>query len=53
MARIGIADPPPLPHAKGGFRPRDKSYRDYYTPATRDAVARQFAREIELLGYEF
>jgi hypothetical protein len=53
LAKIGIADPPPLPHAKGGFRPRDKSYRDYYTPSSRDAVARQFAREIALLGYEF
>lgn len=53
MARVGINDPPPLPRAKGNFRPRDKSYRDYYTDASRDLIARRFAREIALMGYQF
>jgi hypothetical protein len=53
MARIGIADPPPLPRAKASFRPADASYRAHYTPASRETVARRFAREIDLLGYVF
>ena len=28
-------------------------YRDYYTPRTRELVARRFARDIEAFGYEF
>jgi hypothetical protein len=28
-------------------------YQEYYTPFTRDLVAREFAREIEMFGYEF
>jgi hypothetical protein len=28
-------------------------YREFYTPETRDLVAREFAREIEMFGYEF
>ena len=53
MARIGVSAPPPLPHAKGNWRPRDKAYRDYYNEVSRKAVAGQFAREIDLLGYVF
>jgi len=30
-----------------------RDYRDYYTPATRDLVARAFARDIETFGYDF
>jgi hypothetical protein len=30
-----------------------RDYRQYYTPATRDRVAREFARDIELFGYDF
>ncbi|HEX4342759.1 MAG TPA: sulfotransferase family 2 domain-containing protein [Verrucomicrobiae bacterium] len=30
-----------------------KDYRTYYTPATRDLVAKHFQRDIELFGYEF
>lgn len=52
-AKFGLSDPPPLPRAKGNFRPKDKTYRDYYTDASRKAVAKQFAREIDLLGYMF
>jgi hypothetical protein len=53
MSVVGVDDPPPLPRAKGNWRPRDKSYRDYYNEVSRKAVARQFAREIDLLGYVF
>ena len=28
-------------------------YREFYTPQTRELVAREFAREIEMFGYEF
>jgi hypothetical protein len=28
-------------------------YREFYTPETRDMIAREFAREIEMFGYEF
>lgn len=41
-------------------RPLDKvnasrrgDYRSYYTPQLRDAVARLYARDLELFGYEF
>jgi hypothetical protein len=30
-----------------------RDYRDYYTPATRDLVARAFAGDIEMFGYDF
>jgi len=30
-----------------------RDYRLYYTPATRDLVAKHFRRDIELFGYEF
>jgi hypothetical protein len=53
MAEIGVADPPSLPRAKASFRPTDASYRAHYTPASRETVARRFAREIDLLGYSF
>jgi len=46
--RIGIeAD---LPRLNAFPRPH---YREFYTPEARDIVAREFAREIELFGYEF
>ena len=41
-------------------RPLDKvnesrraDYRDYYTPELKDAVARLYARDLELFGYDF
>jgi hypothetical protein len=42
-----------LPRAKTNFRPTTLPYRDYYDDDTRDIVARWYAREIELLDYEF
>jgi hypothetical protein len=43
---------PELPHAKSYSRPA-RSYRELYTPETRDHVAALFAGVVEGLGYEF
>ena len=54
MARLGVEDPVPLPHMKGGVRPREsRDYRTYYDDESRDFVARECAAMIELCGYEF
>jgi hypothetical protein len=50
--RIGI-EPPALPRVKAAYRPEKGEYRSYYDPATRDAVARAFHREIAWWGYAF
>jgi hypothetical protein len=39
-----------LPHKKKSIR---KDYREYYTPTTRDAVARLYRKDIETFGYSF
>jgi chondroitin 4-sulfotransferase 11 len=49
MERIG-APHVSLPHVR---RSQDADYRSYYDTALRDAVARRYARDIELFGYEF
>jgi chondroitin 4-sulfotransferase 11 len=49
--RIGL--PPHLTLPKLQANPRPVDYRSYYSPATRDLVASRFARDIELLAYEF
>lgn len=41
---------PPLPHVNKSIR---ADYRDYYTPHTRDLIAKRFRRSIEAFGYEF
>ena len=46
-SRIGIDAP--LSHENRSERAA--SYREYYTPETRDIVARHFARDIERFGY--
>ncbi|MGQ0742390.1 MAG: hypothetical protein ACT4OG_08895 [Alphaproteobacteria bacterium] len=53
LTRAGIAEPPALPRAKAAYRPEPADYRKHYSPQSRDAVARKFAREIELFGYSF
>jgi len=39
-----------LPHANVSDH---RDYRTYYTPETRDFVAKQFRRDIEMFGYDF
>lgn len=39
-----------LPHANVS---EHRDYRSYYTPETREFVAKQFRRDIELFGYDF
>ncbi len=53
MDRLGISDPPELPHAKGRSRPDEADYRALYTAQTRDIVADWYAREIDAFGYRF
>ena len=50
---LNLTDVPKLTKAKSGVRDSTKHYRDYYSPQTRNYVARKFAKEIELLGYDF
>jgi len=42
-----------LPHAKGTTRTDRRHYREFYTDADRDKVARMFARTIAATGYRF
>jgi hypothetical protein len=42
-----------LPRAKTDSRPENLPYRDYYDDDTRAIVTRWYAREIELLDYQF
>ena len=50
---LGLPERPCLPRAKSGFRPRDISYRDYYSQANREYIAKLFAREIAHFRYQF
>ena len=49
--RIGIR-PPSLPHARQA-KDRQRDYRAYYTDTTAELVARHFARDIQMLDYQF
>jgi hypothetical protein len=40
-----------LPHRRAN--PRERHYTEYYTPRTRDVIARKFKVDIERFGYEF
>jgi len=53
LQMTGLTDQIELPRAKGDFRKDPRDYRDYYTPAQRDVIAKVFAPEIEMFGYEF
>lgn len=53
LERLGLEGPVTLPRAKSGFRKEKKPWRDYYTPQTRDIVARWYRREIDAFGYSF
>ena len=43
----------PMPGFQNAGTRKARDYRTMYTPASRDVVARMFAREIEALGYRF
>jgi hypothetical protein len=47
-ARIGVKAE--LPHANVS---EHRDYRSYYTPESRELVARHFRRDIEMFGYDF
>jgi hypothetical protein len=52
--RLGLPFDGWLPNAKGGFRAKGTTYRDVIIkPEHRERIARFYAREIDLLGYEF
>jgi hypothetical protein len=44
-----------VPHVELGQynKSEHKPYSEYYNDATRDKVARMFAKDIEFFGYEF
>jgi hypothetical protein len=48
----GLPGSPDLPNAKGYSRP-ERTYREHYTPETRDLVGSLFARTIADFGYEY
>ena len=51
LARIGLSGQVSLPKANVS---KDRgTYRDYYTPASRDLIAGWYAREIEQFAYQF
>lgn len=51
--QIGIDFDGKLPRAKGGLRPAERPYTDYYTPETQAVVALYFDAEIRRFGYRF
>src|SRR4029078_3843048 len=53
LGHVGLSLEAELPRAKTTFRRNALPYRDYYDDDTRGIVARWYAREIELLNYEF
>ncbi|HZJ11631.1 MAG TPA: sulfotransferase family 2 domain-containing protein [Methyloceanibacter sp.] len=53
LDRIGVALDQDLPRAKAGIRKTKAHYRDYYDDELRETIARWYAPEIRLLGYEF
>ena len=50
---LSMNDLQELPRAKSGIRKSGVHYRDQLNEADRAKIARVFAREIALLGYEF
>jgi hypothetical protein len=53
LDRVGLSLAKELPRAKTTFRRGTLPYRDYYDDDMRDIVGRWYAREIDLLKYEF
>ena len=53
FSELGVTEKIALPRARSGHRDEGRHYRDEYSPATRDLVARWYRREIEAFGYAF
>jgi hypothetical protein len=52
-ALIGAPEPISIPSTKSEFRKDRRHYRDVLNAGQRDAIARVFKAEIDLMGYEF
>lgn len=52
LKQVGIAFDGVLPRAKGSSRKDRRHYSELLTPAQQQIIAREFAAEIELLGYQ-
>ena len=50
---LGLPGTPELPRAKGGFRPREATYRTMYTAETAEHVGAIFASMTDEFGYDF
>ena len=50
--RVGLPHPLSLPRAKASFRTDHRHFREILSPAERAKIARAFAQEIALFGYE-
>ena len=50
---LGLPDKLELPNAKGGFRPKGKTYQELFSEDDRGKIAKLFAKEIELFNYQF
>jgi len=52
-ATIGVPEPISIPSTKSTYRKDRRHYRDVLSGPQRDAIAKRFKAEIELMGYEF
>lgn len=50
---LGFEEAIELPRLRSGHREAGRDYRDYYSPKTRNLVAKWYRREIEAFGYTF
>jgi hypothetical protein len=53
LEQVGITAPFELPRAKSDTRTDHRDWREFYTPRTRDIIAKAHAREIASFGYAF
>ena len=51
--KIGLPEKLTLPRAKGGFRSDRRPYREIFSDADWEKIAKLFADEIRLFGYKF
>ncbi len=50
---VGLPAPIDLPRHRSGHRPEKQNYRQHYSDATRDMIARWYAKEIRAFDYAF